>query len=355
MSGPVNGPLINYGGQYSSFSISDMAIVTDQAGGQTGLSLTLSNGLETQNVPINYVNNIDFHGYDFASTGNDYWSTGFISVGPSDINFNGGACNMSPTNSTSVNRGTCYSISGYGSGTDPYAVQFNFSGTFMAQANIGLYYGDWVQGVTMTGVNCTNCATGVETGAGGASDVTDILDQLSIVNSQFSTTSACIDIEAQYFASLQLSNSLCIANTGNGLQIKGTQVQVTNNSIGSVDGTQGIVITSSFGNGGQISGNSIIGFTTGITANALSTGPMYLDANLLLGSTTDYSVNHSSTGVYIRDEKLQGFSTLPTCGSWLVGSSFKVEGNQNTFLGTISGSGAAYEGAFCNGTNWTAQ
>ncbi len=352
-SGAIDGLSATYGNQFSSLTVRNLTFATDHNGAQTGLNLALSNGLSNEYAPGNVIEGVNFRGWDFNSTGNNYWGTGFRSTGPSNINFIGGSCNMNP--SGALARGTCYSIAGYGSGTNPYAVVFNFFGTAMNMANIGLNYGNWVQGVTLNAVNMTGCNYGVSTGTGNSSSV-DVLDELSLVNTQLNTNIDGILINAQYFNNLQVTNSTIITSGGTGISVQGTGYSITNNVFGAVSnsGTIGVNLVTSFGNSGTVGQNQFAGYGTAVNVPATQAGVPKVQFNKFTNNTNDYVVNAGSTGdTQIDDNQGRNFATLPGCANNLRYSrAYIVDNTGTTMFMNAAGGGAVNVMILCTGSNW---
>ena len=356
MSGPVGGFLITYGNQFSSFTLSGMTIETDQQGTQNGVKITLTNGLSNEYAPVNEINDVEFRGYDFTTTNNEYWENGFIDVGVSNINFNGGTCNMMSNVPTVKPVGKCYSISGYGSGTNPYAVVFNFTNVTMNGCDTALTYGEWVQGVTITASNVTGCLNGVFTGF-GVSATSDVLDQLTINASQFNTYTCAVCVNDPYFNDLIVYGNLFIVDSSTwtpsqgstGIYVQGVGWVIANNQMG--DANQGvdiaIDIASGFASGGLAEGNFIGGFAnmfyiTASNAQAHLVNNKFFD---YLAKSADYGLLAGAGAVLIEDYTPRNYSNLG--GS--IGGLPCTYAISNSRMVLSDWSGGSYNGAAAGG------
>ncbi|CDY79492.1 Phage tail fiber protein [Caballeronia glathei] len=180
------------------------------------------------------------------------------------------------------------------SGTLPLIV-FNLSNSSFDQWNVGLEYGNLVQGVQMSNMNFTNNVNGVRA-SGGLSG----LDQLSIVGSQFNSVANGFNILLQSaIPNVQIANNLFLINSnssGVDLQSALSTTTITGNSFesntGSTSGIFGIIVNG-FTNGGTIiTGNSFFTLGSGITLQAASRN-VNVQSNVYINCVT--TVDNSGT------------------------------------------------------------
>lgn len=244
----ANGPLFNGQSSFSSFIVRDMEVATDAAGLYTGMTWNQPPTNGTYFAANNVLDNVVFEGADFASSQTQYWGTGFSAIGVSNINVFAGQCNMI------AQQGTCYSVAGSGVAPFPTATQINFVGTTINQCNIGLFYGEFVEGVTVTSVNMTGCNYGVKT------PTTQDQNQLAITQSQFNTNIYAIDIENPGFFTLLVSNNLFIVNHGSAIKLQGSGHVISGNFAAAVNASDDSYFVDIFGGtgiGSVIEGNAV--------------------------------------------------------------------------------------------------
>lgn len=350
-----NGIVLTYGNPFCSVTMRDMTFITDQTGSHMGVSLTLSSGIGVDasgsDGPFNTVENVSFRGADQTTAKTQYWEYGLITTGVSNLTISGGG-----SNGPAAPAGTAYAVNGNTS-VPFYAVQINFYATIVNNANIGLFYGDFVQGVTFDAVNLTGCNYGVWSPA----SVSGILDQMAAVNSQFNCFTCGVFIQSPQFNNIQLSNNLFIVPANaTGVEIMGTNFLVTSNTFGaeSTTGTIAINVAGTYGNGGAVNGNWIDGFGEGITV-AAGVSILALKLNQFTNDAgagaNDYMINASAAGVVITDDVPRNFSAIPTAMTAINYSTFKIaDSNTTTFHAVITAGGGASTAvgtAFCFGTS----
>ena len=269
-SGAGNGFNATLGNLYSTFKFADFSVTTDATSGQA-LNISEPAGLNNQYGPTNEIDNVGFLGQDFYGAQTQYWTYGVQIAGVSNVNINGGVCNGIPA-LPGAHHTICYYAVGGGSGANPYSVVFNFNQTQMNQCATAFRYGDWIQGAVLSVVNVTGCDNGITTTAGGGSFVTDILDQLTVSDSQFNTYVCGICINDPYFSDALIYDSLFIVENGSiGIKLTGTNYVVANNQMGDIGNGTSTAIQfsqSSAGFGGLVEGNFIGGFLSMVGVNA---------------------------------------------------------------------------------------
>ena len=282
-SGAGNGINTTLGDQFSSFKFADFTVTTDATSGQA-LNISMAAGLNVSYGPSNEVDNVGFRGQDFYGAQTQHWTYGVQMAGVSNVNINGGVCNGIPA-SPGAHTTTCYYAVGGGSGAYPYSVVFNFKNTIMNQCGTAFRYGDWVQGVTLDTVNVTGCDNGVTTAA-GVNLTTDVLDQLTVIGSQFNTYVCGICINSPYFNDALIYDNLFIVESGSiGIKITGTGYIIANNQMGDAGNGTSTAFQfsqSSAAFGGLIEGNFVGGFLTMAGVNASVNTQAHIRHNMWL-------------------------------------------------------------------------
>jgi hypothetical protein len=186
-------------------------------------------------------------------------------------------------------------------GSSTYGVQYNVAKSTFESLNQGITYGSFVQGVTVDQCNFTGSNQGIIS----LSSQTGTLAQLAVTNSQFGITANSAGlVTLTPIVETQIANNLFIALGSNATAINLSQnahFTITGNEITSstVTGTGGILIgTSGGGSRGNITGNDIFGFGTGIS---LQSGAININvqSNTLTGNTTSINNASASTGMFI--------------------------------------------------------
>ena len=339
-----------YGDAYASYGEIGITWTTDQSGGTTANALTNShtsggaNGL----AGANNFYDVNYRGHDAYSGGTPtaYWGNGLSVNNVSNINVFGGECTGPQANPN----GICYSSAGTASSQ---SIVFNFFGTTIYYCNVGFFYGDYVEGVTMHTFNATGCAYGVNTTANNVA----LVDQLAIVNSQFNATVCGVCINQTMANAVQISNSLFIMpSNATAIKLRGSLNNITGNMItaASTTGTIGIYLpangTSPAGN--TISDNTIVGFGTGVSIPASVSTAAYLRNNTLNTNTTDYAVG-SGASVIIFDHAKRNLALILGCTAGLIGSEFlQADGSGGSYDATATSGAADVVPIVCNGSNW---
>lgn len=276
---------LTYSAITSSAHIRDMTFLAGGAFGATdGLTLTTSAAVSNPaNSAISDVTNVTFRGSDGYSVTN-HWTDGITVNSISNVNFYG--INITGSSSAAGN-----GIQIKGSST-AIPVQFNISNSSFENNNIGLVYGTYTQGVTVSQCNFTGGAFGIVSPAGIVSP-----DQLGVFNSQFNNSTNAIQLNVNVPGSQIVGNMFIVTPTNTGAiqitnpglyQIVGNQFQAA-----SVTGTYGIQFATAGSAAGIISGNSFYRLGTGIILGASSTG-VNVQSNAYTANTTN--VSNSGTG-----------------------------------------------------------
>ena len=154
-------------------------------------------------------------------------------------------------------------------------VVFNLSGCTFNYLDAGIEYGDYVQGVSITGGNFTGCDIGVDAVAGSTG-----LDQLSINNSQFNCSVAAVNL-ATCVPDFTFSNNIVLipgpaSGEGVGLNMvkthRGTVVGNSFSGFDKIEHAYGIVVYANYGAGIVVTGNSFHSLGAGVILQAPSAG-----------------------------------------------------------------------------------
>lgn len=363
----TNAVAFNWGNQFSSGSIYNMTFETDALGTYSGVSWSELGGQSTPAGPINYLVGVEFRGLDFTTAQTQYWGTAFSTIGPSNINVVGGLCNGAHTQIA----GTCYYASGNpaatGPGQFPYGGIMNFSGTSMNNCNVGFHYGNWLQGITMTGGNMTDCNYGVQSDT-CLDSPSDEPDQLNVTASQFNTFIYSFDIECQRFTNLILVGNSFITSGGDAIKLQGLGYIINDNTAGDATTASGnfVTIAGSIASGGLLKDNNAglykymlyvqpnIDAQISATENNFSQAPLVFGSPVTVtatasgGNVTGLSLSSTSGGLY------QFAPTLLIQGNGCTGATGTLTSSLQTVSGhtgwqvsavTLTGVGASCAGA----------
>jgi hypothetical protein len=267
----------------------DMTFTTnDNTGAYYGL--TYNNSMLEGVVMQNDFERLTFKGSDGGSS-SYYWGIALRINGPSFVNYLGLLIYGS-----SGALGAGVDISGNGAINPYFSIVHNFSMCGFFKLGIGIVYGDYIQGVSISQCNFTNGITGVYippsiTGAA----------QLAITGSQFNTTANQISINSP-IASIILSNNLIyVPNNNTGLYINSTGAQhsIVNNiftgPLATPVGSTGIYVGAS-NEGAVVIGNVFFQLATGV--NLTGTSSWNVQGNSYTRVTTRVSnIGTNSVGV----------------------------------------------------------
>lgn len=238
-----------------SFHIHDLSLYTSAVNAGVALNLLFSNPTSGAQV-VSDIYNIDIRG---ATFGTQSWATGILDQGVSFINFN--SVNFTGGGST----GNGLQIQGSIGATFPFAIVFNMVNMGFFSENNGFVYGTNVQGVTLTNANFTNGVTGILVPGGETG-----LDQLSITNSQFNTTSNAINFATALTSFFISGNYFIIAPGTSGIlcSLCGAGQIIGNKFAGNGPSGSGVNAVSATNPGLTIVGNLFIGLTLGVNCSA---------------------------------------------------------------------------------------
>ena len=284
----TGGIKINYQGGRNSSHISDLSFVTTFAGTSTALTLNQTAAFSAGgNLPTD-ITNVSFYGSDFPAPSSNYWTTGIDDFGVSDVN-------VINVGMSAIGSGAGIGMNFRGNATT-FAVQINVIGCYIYQYGVGINYGNYTQGLT---VSQTNIVGGGVSGIGiyAAPGLTN-LSQLTVIGSEFQVNGTQISINSPL----------------NGLLISGNMIEINNNQIGifaafagqfsivgnefvgwnGATGNDGILIQSSNSpDAGVITGNIFNNLSAGIVLQA-SSSHVNVQSNAYSAVAT--TVNNGGTG-----------------------------------------------------------
>ena len=284
----ANGGLsITYaGGLNNSVTLSDFSCTTAQAGGGTAINLfnSVSNA-SPANAAQNNLSHITFRGDDGYSSTN-YWTTCIAINNVSSNNLNG-IYFSGPT----TRAGTGIVMVGLPASTT-FAVVLNIASSIFNNLGVGVFYGNYVQGISVHQSQFNGCNNGIDAGSTETG-----LDQLVVTSSQFGLVGSQVGIQTSspvYHTTI--ANNLFIINGSSTnaislssaayFNIHGNELECFNTT-----GTTGINIgTMDAGTSGVIKGNQIYGFATAISLGASSINVL-VEGNNFLGHSTSISLN----------------------------------------------------------------
>lgn len=282
----ANGGLsISVTGSAASTHIRDMTFLAGTTA--TGDAITLTQNVGTIGNPATTapsdITNVTCRGSD-GYVQVKYWSDCLTLHSVSVVNF---------TNVYAAGPGT---VAGNGvqlvsTSTAP-GVQYNFQSCTFNWNTFGIYYGNFIQGVTVNQSNFTGGNTGII-----APTVATTLDQLTVTNSQFNVTSNGILLQTNV-PGTQITGNLfgMVVPSSTGITIgnPGLYTISGNNFGGNLSASSvGISLASAASSSGVITGNVFYRLVTGIQISAL-TGGVNVQSNAYNGNTTN--VNNLAGG-----------------------------------------------------------
>lgn len=239
-----------------SFHLRGMSILAGGTSSGNGVNLaqtgTITNPANTAQSDIE---NVTFRGAD-GFEGTDYWTYAFATNYASNINFSG-VNFVGPGSANGVGAQLT------GGSASNIGVAYNFVNCTFNDLNQGIYYGTYIQGVTVTNGNFTGVNYGIQepNGTGTAG--------LSVVNSQFAYSQNGI-----YYSgtNVTITNSLFGGTTTNSIGIAGNGLSVgtiSGNAFGAYGyaNTYGIALQGG-GNDVAITGNTFYAVANGIVLGA---------------------------------------------------------------------------------------
>lgn len=251
----ANGFVVFQGSPYGGVHFEGLSVITNKA--NSGAAIALINSVALGFPVNNSLTDVVVSG-DVAA-GPHYWTSGIVATNVSFIALS----SVNVYGSSSFSGTTCFTFQGTAA-SSINAIIANINQSNFVYCGVGVYYGDWAQGLTIAHTNFQNGVTGVYT-----SNVTSggTADQLVVSNSQFGGLS------------------------GSAVQTRGiaAAIAISNNLMFTADGTTSISLedtTSQF----TIQGNTIAGAGSGSTSKGVS-------VNGVIGIITGNVIENQGTGV----------------------------------------------------------
>ena len=269
-------------GSNSIAHVRDLSITAGQAGGGSGLVLAFpsSNAI---GGGFSDVTNVKIRGDDGVAF--LYWADGLYVSGVSSLNITG----------LVVTSAQNYSSAGIGIslvGNSVGSIVYNVNSCILDFLRIGIVYGNYIQGVTVSNTNFTNCGYGILIDANETG-----LDQLTVVGCQMQTINSNI-IASSPIGNIQISANLLSfespSSTGYLVQGNFSNFSAIGNTFAGSSTTSsqgGISIPS--GASGVITGNVFIIMTFGIY---LQSGTSSYNVQSNLYNNVTYPVSNAGTG-----------------------------------------------------------
>jgi hypothetical protein len=347
VSGSISGLKFIFADKNSTVSVHDLTILTDDASGtKNGLILNNTAAGTPEVVGGSSVVNVNFRGFNSwvggAVCGTEYWGNGVANQGVSDVKYDNvnvlGPC---------AGGGTGINLSGNAGSSGAYAVVHNIVNSSCYLSSVCVFYGDYIQGVSINSLNATGGTTGIAT----ASSPVGTLDQLSLINSQFGVeTSAAVNIQGA-MNDVLLSNNYIITNGAGqvGVYAQGQRVMINGNSFYTTSIVSLSAIDVIGATAGIISNNYMQAYTTGV-AIANATHNLQVNDNKGSLNTNDYGINASATGVVIEDLTPRAVASLPTCNASIVGAKMLVNNNATaiSYRGAVTAGGTTLSPVICS-------
>ena len=314
---------------FNPVAVSGLSFVCGAAGGSTvGLTITDATLPTGALSAVNNISNCSFRGSAGYDAPGAYWGTDVVIFQQSNVNFNG--VHFAAPNGL----GDGVNVSG-SSGNIPCV--FNFVNCVWTGGSRCFVYGAFVQGAAFTQCNMTGCNIGITS----PPSVTG-LDELAVVNCQFGTAVAGIQLNSQVGNTI-IANNLFINTgaSGTGVAVASANVlQVTGNSfVGIRNGDIGLSIGATVGVGGSVVGNNFYNFNEGMALGSSSVGFQTINNNYF--SCNTFIVNNGGLNNQIHDQAPQfnglDFSTAVMSG---VGPAITLPAGGGTFGSLRFGAGA---------------
>ena len=281
-SSGTSGLSVQLNSAFHSFHIQDMSILSEGTTNVAGIQITqnASPVSNPANSPISDITSVTLRGSDGYGATN-YWLTGINVTNASFINFvNDNVVGPLATTGTGVNlAGTSSDI----------GVVYNFWGFNSIYSNVGLFYGSYIQGVSITGSNFTGDNYGIATPASANG-----LAQLSVSSSQFNNNIAGFNLQT----------------TPDGVQIVGNDFYLP------IAGATGINLAAALP--ASIVGNTFHGLSTGQTGIGVlsfASAGVYIGGNVFRNMAAGINLTASSQYVTVGPNIFASTVTTPITNS----------------------------------------
>lgn len=276
------GLLFSYNTGTDSVHIKDMALTTGSINAGSGIILANSFA-SSSSAALNTIQNVtirDVNGY----FGPNYFTNAILIQGISQVNMDG--LNIAGPSGSPAGIGV--NLTTTSSSVVP--IIFNISNSGFYNLNIGLNYGQYVQGVQVINSNFTNDNKGifVDTGLAG-------MDQLTVSNNQFNAFTNGFNIYAlSAVPNVNISNNtFLINNNSSGVNLQATSTTtITGNTFepntGSPSNVFGVILNGKVIGASMISGNNFFNLTGGVTLQSGS-GNVNVQSNVYNSCVTNTS------------------------------------------------------------------
>lgn len=276
---------------FNSATIADMSVVTGTTNTGSGVSISISgNSGGRPSEGAIALTNLDIRGSDGPSLTN-YWANGISIAGVSNVTATG--CIVSGNN-TQVGGGNGFSVSGT-SENIPTVINLTSCETYNVQT--GFLYGAYTQGVTISQCNFTGGTNGIQSAA-GATNLVQL--NVSLCQMEMNALGGAAIVMNSVIADLNISlNDIYVPSGGtDGIALNASErTTIVGNRIyyagTEPGGGSGIYVGANTADGGPITGNSIIGFSNGISLSSGTTG-WNVQSNYYRANTTN--VSNAGTG-----------------------------------------------------------
>lgn len=276
-----NGIIVNYNNPANSTHVRDLSLTTGVANSGSGNAISLNQTTCLGSFALSNFNNVTMRGDDNNATFR--WWNGAVVNKVSGTNWD---TVLVYGSSSGVGAGITFMGNASGS---CYSIQHNVAKSTFQSTSIGITYGDWAQGITISQTNVTNGAIGVQVAAGA----TGVLSQLNIFDSQFNASQDQIQVLSQ-ISPMNIHNNMIFVPTGrSGVNIDpgsivGVGASIVGNNFSSTGTTNnGIVFSAS-----QLiaTGNTFTSFASGIWVKSGATG-VNIQSNYYAGNTCGVTNN----------------------------------------------------------------
>ncbi|WP_442755602.1 glycosyl hydrolase family 28-related protein [Methylocystis sp. JAN1] len=386
VTGAIAGLTLNYADQYSSAEIGQLQFLTDNTT-NAAKAIVLSQTTANANPALSAQSNL--HDLTFgpkAGNGaNTQWFARAIDIE-----------NVSNVSITDVFEEGAY-IAGVGNGqtiylrglpaSSTYGVVYDIRNVRTMSVGACLYIDDWIQGVTVYALNCTQGTKGVAMTPSPSSNIS----QIAVINSQFGNNSdydidlpvAPAAIYDSRLVGVQIlsSNFSLYQSTGGGVKICGLQTFIGGNVFLDGTGLNSRYMIDACGNQANISSNILLGsanakgirvsgrdvmvagnLVQNLSGAAYTVAASGVDVNIDGGNANGsappaFSVDPAATNVVVKYSLPVLVSQLPTCQANMKGSVYSavVNANSPAWNSAVAGAGTSVVGVRCNGANWVVQ
>jgi hypothetical protein len=280
-----NGFTINCNGIPQSVHFRDMTLTTNAA--NTYIGVTINNSIQLGAYAQSDFTRVNLRGNSIALT--NYWNVAINTVGMSNINFD--TCLI--YGNAAGTGGLGISVAGDAAGAFQYGVVFNIDKCGLYNLGIGINYGTYIQGVTVSQTNIVNGTTGIYLASGsvGATQMSctlcnfDVISNLIFLNAAIAT----VNITANSFY-IPASQFGIYTVGGDGYTIVGNSFYGDPPGVGT-----GVYVAGT--STGVVTGNTFTYVNTGVNLVGSSTG-WNVQANRYPSTTTTVAnVGSNSVGV----------------------------------------------------------